>query len=138
MPTYGDPNTVGFKMTEHERPSIPKLAAAGVLGYGGAKVTGQAIRPNVAGRIKRAEAKVTEVDTKIANKQVTRSPAQMQDLARERLHTQRMADTIRRTLPTRQTPKLRVKRGIGGLAMLGAAGYLAMPRKKKVVDAYMG
>lgn len=125
-------------MTERENPGLARLGAAGLLGYGGAKVTGQAIRPNVAGRIARAEKKVTEVDQKIANTQITRSPAQMQDLARERLHTRRMADTIKRTLPARQTPKLRIKRGLGGLAMLGAAGTLAYPRKKKVVDAYMG
>lgn len=138
MPTYGEPNTVGFKMTEREHPSLPKLAAAGVLGYKGAQYTGQAIRPNVAGRIARQERKVADVDAQIANTQVSRSAAKMQDLNRTRLHEQRVADTMKRVLPNRQTPKLRLRRGLGGAALLGTAGYLAMPKKKKVVDAYMG
>jgi len=140
QPTFGQPNQVGFKMTEHERPGLARLAGAGVLGYGGAKLTSHAIRPNVAGRIKAAEKKVEDVDRKLVDAHAYKpmSEAKRFGLERERVHAERVAEHVRTRLPLRQTKKLRLRRGLGGGVMLAGAASLAMPKKKKVVDAYMG
>jgi hypothetical protein len=124
MPTFGDPNMVGYRQSpvETAKPWLPGAAAGAV----GARLAYTAARPNVSGRIKRADSAVTGIEDKIKNEMRYKKP-RADLLASHRLElgrAQNAAARTRKIVAARHTPKLRMMRGGAGAALLAGGAAL--------------
>lgn len=117
-----------------QQPGAGRAVLGAGLAAGGAAATYRAIRPNLEGRRKKAQARVTSLDERIRNAQKYNKP-NMNEIATLRRQRDRAAKDVSvtaRTLATKHGRKHRVGRAaLGAAAFGGAAAALKpfMPKK---------